>query len=503
MSAIEWIKESIGVCAHIEEYTEENLRMQFQKLEQAYACLSEAEHERIKRILWEQFAKNDLIYIYSILIYRTGIEDFKTQLLTLVQDTDFDVYLGSMLEYHIIKRIKGHYAEKRTIHRKNIEKFREFLPMDFSYIPVENRNKQRIAIITEQLLDLPHAPTRVVLNYAYALQEKLGYEVLLFVCPSDWIVPQNIWCQARAMHSIEAYRNMPIRRQFRDAVFRGYQINMTPYGIKEYDMMFSLIHEWNPLFVFSLGMINPVADLAGSFTTIAAQTMGISLPISEAEILFMSEDSDAIGDIRKRMDGQRILYLDKIPMIFEEGNKQYSREELGLPEDRFLITIVGNRLKDELDEEFVFVMESILQRLPSADFVIIGEASGLEQLFQKPVFAGRIYYLGFCEDLVDIYQVMDLYINPRRSGGGHSSDMALSAGIPVVTLPKCDVAYNVGEQFIVNSYEEMVIEVCKYQEDKVFYGEKKTLALAEAANNSIEMLTNGVRSMIEQIKSVL
>lgn len=52
-------------------------------------------------------------------------------------------------------------------------------------------------------------------------------------------------------------------------------------------------------------------------------------------------------------------------------------------------------------------------------------------------------------------ECMDLYVNPKRSGGGSSVAESLYKGLPVVTLPVGDVSAAAGESFRVADYGEM------------------------------------------------
>lgn len=500
----DWVQSSLEFCTHIKDTQEAALKAMAAVLAEAYQGFNEAEIRWIREFFGGgQFTPNDLLYVLSILSYWTDIPDFWEYALTVQQGMNFNAYISAMLELQIVGRLKGSYAGRRRLHQRNVDKFRELLQADESYIPLEKRNRRRIVLMTEQLLDLPNAPARTVLSFAYALQEKLGYEVLIFACPSNYGVPQEVWEYGMAMNALENYRYAPIRVEFHGTVFKGWQLNMNPDEIKEYYMMLSLIHEWNPWFVFQLGILNPVADLVNDFTTVAAKTMSACLPVSEAEIFIQSGESEDRQEFEAMETGQKMVEIDPFPVIFEKSEKVYCKEELGLPQDRFLIAVVGNRLEKELDQEFLMVMKNILERLPSADFVIIGEASELEEAFSEPVFENRVYCLGYCWDLAGVYQVLDLYVNPKRKGGGHSSNIALLVGLPVVTLPKCDVAGNVGEAFVVENYKEMTEAVCRYCEDMDYYESRKSLAVATAEGNSEVKLVDGVRNMLEQIEAAM
>ena len=97
------------------------------------------------------------------------------------------------------------------------------------------------------------------------------------------------------------------------------------------------------------------------------------------------------------------------------------------------------------------------------------------------------------------YGMIDLYLNPNRAGGGFSSSMALTAGVPVITLPNCDVAYNVGTEFVVSNDEEMIAEVSKYLQDFEYYNYKKQCAEKISEKNSVEKLELYVKNILDKV----
>ena len=60
-------------------------------------------------------------------------------------------------------------------------------------------------------------------------------------------------------------------------------------------------------------------------------------------------------------------------------------------------------------------------------------------------------------------------MNPPRKDGGTSSIEALAEGKPVITYPYYDVAYSVGDAFICNSEDEMILLLDRYNSDSEFY----------------------------------
>ena len=170
-----------------------------------------------------------------------------------------------------------------------------------------------------------------------------------------------------------------------------------------------------------------------------------------------------------------------------------------IPEEKFLIGVVGNRLDEEIDSEFVNVLENITSDNENVIFIFIGRVNLVKKLLEKLETKNKIIYLGFRKDLMQVYGLLDLYLNPKRIGGGFSSSMALQADLPVVTLPDCDVAFNVGEDFCVDDYDEMVKIVKAYATDKMFYQKMKEKVKENKKRYSEQMLVEYVDEMISKI----
>lgn len=471
-----WIKTVVGLCFR-EFETEKEKKAYFIRMEEEYLQFTEDEKVTVRNIMMTQFEARDIIYVLSAMVQNMNVKDFQEDLMENILRGNFDGCVGSMLEYQSLIYVDGEYKRKRILNKKNTLNYGEILKMKYAYIPVEKRNKKRIVIITGQLLSILHSPTAVILNMAYALQY-LGYEIMLFICPCNGVLPEDLWYQQRLVEgSINEWENAPVRIEYRGMEFLGYQISMSLSGIKEYGMMLSLIHAWNPIFVLDADTTNSVVGLAGTFTTLVSWTMSIRAPISDGDILVRlgkMEEKIEKNYIEAMEKHQKQLFMkEKFPVITETAKNNYVRAELGLPEEQFLVAIVGNRLDAEISEEFVCLLKKVLEKIQNIAFVIIGDSVGIKQYFEDEIFKRHVYYLGFCSDLMGIYRLLDLYLNPKRMGGGFSGGMALQAGLPVLTLPDCDVAYNCGEDFVVQDFEEMGETLCLCATNQKFYSEKK------------------------------
>lgn len=504
MDETEWIKQAVRACIADQLPEDDKIKL-FKELGHQYTLFTAEGKGLIAKTIKEQFAGNDSIYLYSVFLRYMGNKDFAKQVLDLMLEGAFDVYTGTMLEVQVFRymqNFKWYYSNIRNLHRKNIDAFQQILQIEDTYIKPENRNRKRIVLVTEHILSSAHAPTKIVSTIASILQ-KLGYEILLFLCPCDDVLPEDLWFQVYRMNSLPMLVKMPMRMYYKDQEIMGYQINMYQRNMKEYHMMLSIIRAWNPMFVFDLGTINPVVDLVNRFTTLVVLEMSILCPVSEGDILVrLGREEEALEQeyAAALLEHQTQIFMEEnLPVLVNEACETCPRAELGLPEERFLIAIVGNRLDLDIDDAFITIMGTILERLPNADFVMIGEVSGLESKLAEGIYKERVYFLGYLDNLMEAYGSLDLYLNPVRYGGGFSSAMALIAGLPVVTLPNCDVAYNVGDEFVVPDVDEMIQIVERYATNQVFYQEKKTLARSYQEINTDAKMEAYVKKLLDEV----
>lgn len=506
-----WVRNALALCVNAFQEENELMKKEFAELAEVFSSFRLQEKLSVFELIGNSLQDNHMaiVNIYSCIIQNTGLQDFEKPLMNHLLSCDYDVLAGCMMELQVMRIIKGCYSEKRSLHRRNAQKLRQEVGQEWSYTPVKSRNPKRIVIITEQLMSFSHAPTAVVLNIAYVLKKQMHYEVFIFICPCDGELSTEMWYRSRYMDSVDGFRDKQINTRYKDEVFPGYQINMDmPDCIQKYSMMLAAIREWNPAFVLGLGVVNPVLDLVNEFTTVASMALSATCPVSDSEILFrlerQKEEIEQEYEAAFRQNQTQIFMETTLPVIVEKqisGNP--SREELGLPLDKFIIVIVGNRLDQEIDVKFIELMKSVLVKYPDCVFAIVGTVTQLRDYFEEEKYQDRIFYLGFRSDLFGTYRVMDLYLNPKRTGGGWSSAMALMTGVPVVTLPNCDVAYNVGDKFIVSDYEEMKATINRYLTEPDFMGKMKQYAAECGAENTEEQMIKFVQSMIDGIKVVL
>ncbi len=192
------------------------------------------------------------------------------------------------------------------------------------------------------------------------------------------------------------------------------------------------------------------------YTTTSYQTL--SRKITETDIRLLSE----LGINEKHV----------IESVFTSSLKpqteKIARGELGIPEDKFLIIVVGARLDQEVTDEFLKTMNDVVSDKMILCF--LGYFNEYENKLSKyPELMKNSKFLGFCNDILSRMEICDLYVNPLRKGGGTSCVEAMYMGVPVVTCGYGDVSVNVGEDFWVEDYDEMKSKILQYYNDREFY----------------------------------
>lgn len=508
ITPVQWLQTAVHRCLQLltlESDAGEQKMLSAEALKASYYEFSQEEKKQIHQLLRQQFEANDAVLVLSYLIKILQLEEFQVDAAEWICKTDYDATVQTMLE---IQLDNIPYETRRIIHRKNVQRLAETIKLEFPYRPVQERNTGRIVIITEQLIiqNLNHAPTRMTLETARILQKYFGFEVEIFTCASNKKLPAFIWINAIFYNS----GGQDVRRMsYKDSTIPVYEYPLSDCGMEQYREMLSHIYEFNPFVVLEMGVLSPIADLPHLFTTTVNLNMVTEAPVSDADIFIrhvkLKDETEAIYRENLLSYQKQFFMEQKFPAIFDTEKRAYTRAELHLPEDRFLIAVVGNCLDTEIDDSFEQIMAEILQQEEKADFVIIGETLKLRQRLSGAIFKNRVYYLGYCPELAGTLKALNLYLNPERAGGGWSSAIALYAGLAVVTLPEGDVAYNVSKVFVVQNRNEIVKTICRYASDSGFYEKQKEEALRYAKEHGetkvidfCDNMLNGIKENLEQ-----
>ena len=387
--------------------------------------------------------------------------------------------LWQYLRFYFVQNIqkKPQYKNLWLLYRNIFQEY-AILFNSLNYISKEERNKNLIILVTGQFLTEEHAPTMFTLERAYHLIKDFEKDVLI-INTADFapVVGYVNFYNAEVGNKISDYTNFN-QIQYKDVYIPFYQSSVDMPNETEIVNILSIIQEYKPYFVLNIGSANLTADLCSKILTTVSLPTTVDLAISESQIHI-----DCNNDINKEKEmflkdiciDQRSIIKSDLAYSEIMKTKTFKKQDFKLPEDKFLIAIIGNRLDSEITEEFVDVLIDILEF--DVYFVFIGKFDTYEKhcknnslLRKNSIFLGRL------ENLYSIMNIFDLVLNPPRIGGGTVAYWSILNEVPLLTLNHGDANNITQNKFSVKNYEEMKKEIEKYLKNKDFYDEKVKLA---------------------------
>ena len=123
--------------------------------------------------------------------------------------------------------------------------------------------------------------------------------------------------------------------------------------------------------------------------------------------------------------------------IFEPAvDKLYKRKSMGVRENDFVITNVGRFSREKNQRLLLDAAQDILEVIPNAKIVFVGDGELKEQLEDKAKakgLAGRVFFLGTRNDVPEILKASDCFVNCSVSESfGLAIVEAMAAGMPVI-----------------------------------------------------------------------
>jgi glycosyltransferase involved in cell wall biosynthesis len=398
---------------------------------------------------------------------------------------------------------KNLFINSSILHKELLNKLKQFLQLDLSILKSTERNTNRIVVSITQFLGAKHGPTRNALDYCYTLQKKLNKEVFLLVAsevPSDPHIAYHTnngdYVYFNYNDSIEG----DLCIDYLGEKIYGYQCKLKKENGDDIKKIISDIYEWKPYLIYNIGGDNLISNICGEFTKEVSIPCGYVFPITEAEYQILPRKIEVTEkDILSYLNHNGKNVIESIFVYrLEEPVNRLRKDDFGYSQESFVIAVVGNRLAKEINNEFIGILRKILELNVSVNVVFMGNfADFLEK--QKIIgYEERVKYIGMQSDLRGAYNIVDLYLNPPRRGGGTSAVEALAEGVPVVSLPLCDVAYACGNDFTCESIDEIPNLVHRYMMDREFYvnQSKKAIIQAESVSDT-ESVLKTVLTMFE------
>lgn len=321
-------------------------------------------------------------------------------------------------------------------------------------------------VVVTQLLNLQHAPTADAIDYVRILRQ-LGYRPL--------VINTNELPEQTGLPLIDAFaankRSDLTGMMTLDTDNESFPLFTPPAEMPSREglaLTAALIRTIDPrlcikvggfsLLQEELGEIAPSVIFPTSTNLVPSRRCASVLfnDLSESDRVLMADQGIGKQNI---FDGYRYSY--RLPVVKPQA---FERSQFGADASDFVIAIVGNRLSTEVDREFRSLLMALRAHIPQAKILFVGPLDSDAQHDIRNQLGDAAAFLAYANDLCSLYRCCNLYLNPRRSGGGTSAALALAAGIPAYSLNTGDVARILPQSFVFEKPDALVSAVVELAE---------------------------------------
>lgn len=434
------------------------------------------------------------LFLASLLLHAISIEEgFENLIKAIELSSDIgdkiEVFWNIVRYYSIYKN----EIKKDTYVNETFMNIVNYINKNFPIIvheKVERKNEEfELIIITNQLLNLNHAPTRETLEYAKGFKE-LGYKVLVFVT-NEMPHSPNLMLANAFVANIDKNnkKRLIINYEKNEIIVEFLNDRAGAESIKKATLYLS---NFNPKYIFSVGGYNFIAELMGRNRILVNLPCVAELCASMfAKINFFWYGNDTIAKnfINKYSLNNQEIECNIVPRFaVPKSEKKLNPEEFNIDISKKIGVIVGNRLNEEIDDEFLQTLQ-YLNRNSELQFIIIGSLNEDKKAQIYEYLESNTLHINFYENLFDIYMLCDFYLNPKRMGGGTAAAYAMASGLPVYSLKYGDVGKLVLAEDCFTTYSEMrKIEIqIKKRSDNYKKSQKIINRFEELSNKNIFM----------------
>ncbi|MDY3908562.1 MAG: hypothetical protein SOZ48_02360 [Eubacterium sp.] len=131
---------------------------------------------------------------------------------------------------------------------------------------------------------------------------------------------------------------------------------------------------------------------------------------------------------------QKNYFQSPMAAIFPKEGEKMGREYYDLSKDDFVILTIGYDFDTLLKEDFVDMMCRLVQEHKQIKWLIVGPRTNsyLMDTYYDLVKQKRILWRPKEGNMTSMFDVADIYVNPKRLGGGNGIAQSMTEGVPVL-----------------------------------------------------------------------
>lgn len=455
------------------------------------------------------------VYMLSVLTYFSNNNKYLIKMIEYLLSSINSISLDTLFFlYNQIRVIMFMKPEMCSLHLSQLswqlfdnimDRYITFYSEEISPIE-EPLNDDIVIVFTEQFVSVEHGPTKSALDRCKIIIDNLGKKVFLInTAESDSHIGNTMFYKAVAGTYNDDFLDKN-EMEWKGVIVPYYQCRNNMPESNQIRSIIAMIKHFRPSYAISIGAGGVAVSLVSKL--IPVLTIGMSpSEILPTKGMCQSYSKDLSGEDIELL---RFVGRDKMHIIKStfgssilDVKQKRTKEDIGLEKTDFVIVLVGSRIHDEADDDFWRMINSC--NIDNLRIIILGcdQEEMMSSLDSCSTLKDKVYALGMQDDPLGYMLIADLYVNPIRRGGGTSCVEALSLGIPVITTDYGDVAVNVGEEFIVNSYDDMKNEIEKYSADSSYYKRKSKKAIDRASEllNAEQAFVDTINEFKKRVKN--
>ncbi len=392
-----------------------------------------------------------------------------------------DIELSRRLNYFTIlvreafmAGVTTDYVKSDLLEKRLVEIIRGRAATFPDYLPYRTRNSKLIVIVIRPFLGEYHSPSLQTINLDNYLR-KLGYETIYISFSDNNLLSKYAFdtCAPFERNALFTGINRFEYSCF-DMTIKGLHFDLRPETLADdVNALAVYIAQINPEFVIGIEGCNILADICTLFTDVITMNVVDDLPVTLSDCVLRYFPGEYGKEYLNAVKHKKTIFEAKYDNELMPYNDKNS-EAVVLEPGKFHICIMGNRLDDDIDGNMLDLIRSTATNVPATDMVFIGKCPKTEERLSD--ISDRCRFLGYVDRCEDAVAACDLFLNTSGKGGGGGGYMAIKRSVPVYTLKDCDVASVVGEEFVHDSYEELISFVRKLIDNKEFREQMRTLS---------------------------
>lgn len=374
-------------------------------------------------------------------------------------------------EFSGVLKIKSDFNTRFTAYSNMVRDFAMQLGHPGDFIDKEERNPDIVFVFIAQFLSPRHAPSKIALETIKALCLSANKHVVLIdtceLLPKSGALP---WYGAvygnRGQYNAETLT-------YEGASFNYLQLSTGMPNLVEIKGVIELIKRYKPFFIITVGE-SITADVISQLVPNVVVPTVSRLPHTLSQYRVFNKRFITNADQVPEHLQQGILSVDMLPGR-ALAQSELTRDQFGIPLDKVILAVPGNRLDAEIDDNFISMLLGITSDKYFVVFVgIFNDYDNYCKTF--PALRNISVFVGYQEDFPAFIKLVDLYVTPQRVGGGLTALCALSMSVPVLTLKYGDTYSYVGDCLAFNSLSEMCIAISSVCNDSVALEKLKGIA---------------------------